>query len=66
MATLLSTRRAGLRDYLALGLCFLQRAWVLYRDSRAHAAMGTLKYAIGYLFVLFIALLIDHYLLRNL
>nr|WP_290444533.1 MULTISPECIES: heme o synthase [unclassified Pseudomonas] len=51
---------------LGLGLRFLQWAWVLYRGTRPHAAIGTFKYSIGYLFALFIALLVDHYLLLNL
>lgn len=51
---------------LVLGLRFLQWAWVLYRGSRPHAAIGTFKYSIGYLFALFIALHLDHYLLLNL
>nr|WP_218580952.1 MULTISPECIES: heme o synthase [Pseudomonas] len=51
---------------LVLGLRFLQWAWVLYRGSRPHAAIGTFKYSIAYLFALFIALLLDHYLLLNL
>ncbi|WP_144170036.1 heme o synthase [Pseudomonas sp. Kh13] len=51
---------------LVLGLRFLQWAWVLYRGSRPHAAIGTFKYSIGYLFALFIALLLDHYLLLSL
>lgn len=51
---------------LVLGLRFLQWAWVLYRGSRQHAAIGTFKYSIGYLFALFIALLLDHYLLLSL
>ncbi|MFJ4444427.1 heme o synthase [Pseudomonas sp. NPDC089422] len=51
---------------LVLGLRFLQWAWVLYRGSQPHAAIGTFKYSIGYLFALFIALLVDHYLLLNL
>lgn len=51
---------------LVLGLRFLQWAWVLYRGSRPHAEIGTFKYSIGYLFALFIALLLDHYLLLNL
>jgi len=51
---------------LGLGVRFLQWAWVLYRGSRPHAAIKTFKYSIGYLFVLFIALLVDHYLLLNL
>lgn len=51
---------------LVLGGRFLQWAWVLYRGSRPHAAINTFKYSIGYLFMLFIALLVDHYLLLNL
>ncbi|MCT8164388.1 MULTISPECIES: heme o synthase [unclassified Pseudomonas] len=51
---------------LALGLRFLHWAWVLYRGSRPHAAIGTFKYSIGYLFALFTALLVDHYLLLSL
>ncbi|MCY1410842.1 Protoheme IX farnesyltransferase [compost metagenome] len=51
---------------LALGLRFLQCAWVLYRGTRPHAAIKTFKYSIYYLFLLFIALLLDHYLLLNL
>lgn len=45
-----------------LGLRFLHWAWALYRDSRPHAAMATFTYSIWYLFLLFIALLVDHYL----
>ncbi len=48
---------------LLLGGRFLHWAWVLYRDSRPHAAINTFKYSIWYLFLLFIALLLDHYLL---
>ncbi|WP_369958466.1 heme o synthase [Pseudomonas benzenivorans] len=51
---------------VGLGLRFLHWAWVLYRDSRPHAAINTFKYSIWYLFLLFIALLADHYLLLNL
>ena len=51
---------------LLLGARFLQWAWVLYRGSRPHAAIGTFKYSVAYLFLLFIALLVDHYLLLNL
>ncbi|KPA89720.1 protoheme IX farnesyltransferase [Pseudomonas asplenii] len=51
---------------LGLGARFLQWAWVLYRGSRPQAAIGTFKYSIWYLFLLFIALLVDHYLLLNL
>jgi protoheme IX farnesyltransferase len=39
---------------------------VLYRGTRPHAAINTFKYSIYYLFLLFIALLVDHYLLLNL
>ena len=48
-----------------LGGRFMFWAWVLYRDSRPHAAINTFKYSIWYLFLLFIALLVDHYLLLN-
>lgn len=51
---------------VALGARFLHRAWVLYRDSQPHAAINTFKYSIWYLFLLFIALLVDHYLLLSL
>ena len=51
---------------VGLGLRFLHWAWVLYRDSRPHAAINTFKYSIWYLFLLFIALLADHYLMFNL
>ncbi|MEG1340142.1 MAG: heme o synthase [Pseudomonas sp.] len=51
---------------LVLGARFLQWAWVLYRGSRPHAAIKTFKYSVWYLFLLFIALLVDHYLLLNL
>ncbi|WP_137817616.1 heme o synthase [Pseudomonas sp. 2FG] len=51
---------------LGLGARFLHWAWVLYRDSQPHAAINTFKYSIYYLFLLFIALLVDHYLLLNL
>ena len=50
---------------LLLGGRFLYWAWVLYRDSKPHAAINTFKYSIWYLFLLFIALLADHYLLLN-
>ncbi|SFP53094.1 heme o synthase [Pseudomonas borbori] len=51
---------------IGLGGRFLHWAWVLYRDSKPHAAINTFKYSIWYLFLLFIALLLDHYLLLNL
>lgn len=48
-----------------LGARFLYWAIVLYRDSRPHAAIKTFRFSIWYLFALFIALLVDHYLLLN-
>ncbi|WP_434457283.1 protoheme IX farnesyltransferase [Stutzerimonas urumqiensis] len=45
-----------------LGARFLYWSLALYRDSRPHAAIKTFKYSIWYLFLLFIALLVDHYL----
>ncbi|WP_339489258.1 heme o synthase [Pseudomonas sp. EL_65y_Pfl2_R95] len=49
-----------------LGARFLQWSLVLYRDSKPHAAINTFKYSIWYLFLLFIALLVDHYFFFNL
>jgi protoheme IX farnesyltransferase len=51
---------------LLLGARFLQWAFVLYRGTQPHAAINTFKYSIYYLFLLFIALLVDHYLLLTL
>jgi protoheme IX farnesyltransferase len=51
---------------LGLGARFLYWTAVLYRDTRPHAAINTFKFSIYYLFLLFIALLVDHYLLLNL
>ncbi|MGE8066885.1 heme o synthase [Pseudomonas sp. NPDC089569] len=51
---------------VGLGAKFLQWAVVLYRGTRPHAAINTFKYSIYYLFLLFIALLVDHYLMLNL
>ncbi|QKZ02327.1 MULTISPECIES: heme o synthase [Pseudomonas] len=51
---------------LALGARFLQWAVVLYRGSHPHAAMSLFKYSIWYLLLLFVALLVDHYLLLSL
>jgi len=48
-----------------LGARFLYWAIALYRDSRPHAAIRTFKFSIWYLLALFIALLVDHYLLLN-
>ena len=46
----------------ALGLRFLYWAVVLLRESRPHAAIKTFKYSITYLMLLFVVLLVDHYL----
>ena len=57
---------SGLLDLLCpltLSGRFLFWAVVLYRNARPHAAINTFKYSIYYLFLLFIALLVDHYLL---
>lgn len=51
---------------IGLGARFLQWAVVLYRGSNPHAAMSLFKYSIWYLLLLFIALLVDHYLLLSL
>nr|WP_245362655.1 heme o synthase [Pseudomonas sp. BP8] len=49
---------------LLLSLRFVGWAWVLYRGTRPHAAIKTFKYSVWYLFGLFIALLVDHYLFK--
>ncbi|MBA1274761.1 heme o synthase [Stutzerimonas azotifigens] len=46
-----------------LGARFLYWTIALYRESRPHAAISTFKFSIYYLFLLFIALLVDHYLM---
>lgn len=48
---------------LVLSGRFLFWAVVLYRDARPHAAISTFRFSIYYLLLLFIALLVDHYLL---
>ena len=65
-AQLLSAVLIALACALGLGARFLQWAVVLYRGTRPHAAINTFKYSIYYLFLLFIALLVDHYLMLNL
>lgn len=47
---------------LLLGLRFLYWAVAMIRDSRPHAAINTFKYSITYLMLLFVALLVDHFL----
>ncbi|WP_263322461.1 heme o synthase [Endozoicomonas sp. Mp262] len=46
---------------LVLGGRFLYWSVVLMKNSRPHAAIKTFKYSITYLMVLFIFLLVDHY-----
>lgn len=48
---------------LGLNAVFLWRAWRLYRAPDNRGAMGLFAYSILYLAVLFLALLLDHYLL---
>ena len=45
-----------------LGLRFMYWATVLYRGTRKHAAIKTFHYSITYLMLLFVVLLVDHYL----
>ena len=47
---------------IALGLGFLYWAIVLIRGTNPHAPIKTFKYSITYLMVLFVAMLVDHYL----
>jgi len=47
----------------ALGGEYLRRAWLLYRSERHAGAMGLFGFSIVYLALLFLALLLDHYLL---
>jgi protoheme IX farnesyltransferase len=48
---------------VALNAVFLWRAWRLYRSPVHRGAMGLFAYSIVYLALLFLALLLDHYLL---
>ncbi len=47
---------------IALGLRFLMWSIYLYRSERALVAMQTFRFSIVYLMVLFVILLVDHYL----
>ena len=47
---------------VALGLQFIRYAWRLYRDYSDALARRTFRFSIVYLFALFAALLVDHYL----
>ncbi|HQZ03351.1 MAG TPA: heme o synthase [Thauera sp.] len=60
-----ATRLSGalyLSVAVALGLQFIRLAWRLYRDYSDALARRTFRYSIVYLFGLFGALLVDHYL----
>jgi protoheme IX farnesyltransferase len=60
-----ATRMSGwiyLIAAVALGLAFLRHAWRLYVDYSDTRARRTFRFSIVYLFVLFAALLTDHYL----
>lgn len=61
----LATRMSGalyLAVAVALGLQFIRYAWRLYRDYSDALARRTFRFSIVYLFALFAALLVDHYL----
>lgn len=47
---------------LLLGARFLYWAWLLYQQEEAVIAMRTFRFSITYLMLLFVILLIDHYL----
>lgn len=49
-----------------LNLFYLRYSWLLYRNASSRAAMGAFWYSIYYLFLLFAALLVDHYFPINL
>jgi protoheme IX farnesyltransferase len=60
-----ATRMSGalyLAAAVALGIGFLRHAWRLYTDYSDALARRTFRYSILYLFLLFAALLADHYL----
>ena len=60
-----ATRMSGalyLAVAVALGLQFIHYAWRLYRDYSDALARRTFRFSIVYLFALFAALLVDHYL----
>jgi len=60
-----ATRMSGwiyLAAAVALGLGFLRHAWRLYRTYSDALARRTFRFSILYLFLLFAALLTDHYL----
>jgi protoheme IX farnesyltransferase len=60
-----ATRMSGalyLGVAVALGLQFIRYAWRLFRDYSDALARRTFRFSIAYLFGLFGALLVDHYL----
>ena len=60
-----ATRMSGalyLAVAVALGMQFIRYAWRLYRDYSDALARRTFRFSIVYLFALFAALLVDHYL----
>ncbi|NMG03020.1 heme o synthase [Azoarcus taiwanensis] len=60
-----ATRMSGwlyLAAAVGLGLAFLHHAWRLYRNYSDALARKTFRFSILYLFLLFAALLTDHYL----
>ena len=60
-----ATRMSGalyLAVAVGLGLQFIRLAWRLYRDYSDALARRTFRYSIAYLFGLFGALLVDHYI----
>jgi len=60
-----ATRMSGalyLLSAVALGGMFIAYAWKLYRDYSDALARRTFRFSIVYLFMLFAALLVDHYL----
>ena len=50
---------------VALNLGFFVYAWQLKFNANENTAMATFKYSIIHLMLLFIVLLVDHYLLPN-
>ena len=60
-----ATRMSGwlyLVSAVVLGGMFIAHAWALYRDYSDALARKTFRFSILYLFMLFAALLVDHYL----
>lgn len=49
---------------LILGVVFLRRSYQLYKSTSKHVAMQTFYYSIFYLMLMFLLLLLDHYLMN--